>query len=144
MSVHLSVSAVQILKLTHQGAASNKARVCFSPSGQRLIHSYYLVLCHIFLIFSHHMLHPGSSIPPLLIFLLFREWSLLSALVLSVSVYQLSRIPLTIHKHTHTLTQPFYGSLDFVWDNPGEPVPKKHSPLTPIVVINRPLSASSI
>ena len=20
-------------------------------------------------------------------------------------------------------TQPFYGSVDFVWDNPGEPVP---------------------
>jgi len=25
--------------------------------------------------------------------------------------------------HTHTHTQPFYGSLDFVRDNPGEPVP---------------------
>jgi len=28
----------------------------------------------------------------------------------------------TIHTHTHT--QPFYGSVDFVWDNPGEPVPE--------------------
>jgi len=24
----------------------------------------------------------------------------------------------------HTHTQPFYNSLDFVWDNPGEPVPE--------------------
>jgi len=23
------------------------------------------------------------------------------------------------------LLQPFYGSLDFVWDNPGEPVPEE-------------------
>ena len=26
---------------------------------------------------------------------------------------------------THTHTQPFYGSIDFVRDNPGEPVPEK-------------------
>jgi len=26
------------------------------------------------------------------------------------------------HTHTHTHTEPFYGSLDFVRDNPGEPV----------------------
>jgi len=26
------------------------------------------------------------------------------------------------YKHTHTHTQPFYGSVDFVRDNPGEPV----------------------
>jgi len=26
------------------------------------------------------------------------------------------------HTHTHTHTQPFYGSTDFVRDNPGEPV----------------------
>ena len=44
-----------------------------------------------------------------------------------------------------THTQPFYGPLDFVRDNLGELVPEEiftHS--TPIVVINRPLSASSI
>jgi len=43
------------------------------------------------------------------------------------------------------LLQPFYGSLDFVRYNPGEPLPEEtftHS--TPIVVINHPLSASSI
>jgi len=28
----------------------------------------------------------------------------------------------TTHTHTHIHTQPFYGSLDFVRDNPGEPV----------------------
>jgi len=39
-------------------------------------------------------------------------------------------------RHTHT--QPFYGSVDFVWDNPGEPVPEKHSPTTLIVVISHP------
>jgi len=26
---------------------------------------------------------------------------------------------------THTYRQPFYGSLDFVQDNPGEPVPEE-------------------
>jgi len=26
------------------------------------------------------------------------------------------------HAHTH---KPFYGYLDFVWDNPGEPVPEE-------------------
>jgi len=29
------------------------------------------------------------------------------------------------HTHTHTHTQPFYGSLDFVQDNPGEPMPEE-------------------
>jgi len=29
------------------------------------------------------------------------------------------------HTRTHTHTQPFYGSLDFVRDNPGEPVPEE-------------------
>jgi len=27
--------------------------------------------------------------------------------------------------HTHTHTQLFYGSMDFVRDNPGEPVPEE-------------------
>ena len=27
--------------------------------------------------------------------------------------------------HTHTHTQPFYGSVEFVQDNPGEPVPEE-------------------
>jgi len=51
------------------------------------------------------------------------------------------------HTHTHTHTQLFHGSLDFVWDNPGEPVSEEtftHSTLTPTVVISHPLSASSI
>jgi len=31
-----------------------------------------------------------------------------------------------LHKHHGTTTlQPFYGSLDFVWDNPDEPVPEE-------------------
>jgi len=30
----------------------------------------------------------------------------------------------TRNLRTHTHTQPFYGSLDFVQDNPGEPVPE--------------------
>jgi len=29
-----------------------------------------------------------------------------------------------LHDHTHTHTQPFYGSLDFDWNNPGEPIPE--------------------
>jgi len=32
--------------------------------------------------------------------------------------------PLT-HTHTHTHIQLIYGSLDFVWDNPGELVPEE-------------------
>jgi len=39
---------------------------------------------------------------------------------------------------THTHTQPFYGSVEFVRENPGEPVPEEHSPTTLIVVINHP------
>jgi len=35
-------------------------------------------------------------------------------------------------------------SMDFVRDNLGEPVPEKNHPHTPIMVINRPLSGSSI
>jgi len=31
--------------------------------------------------------------------------------------------PLNIFTHTHT--QPFYGSVEFVRDNPGEPVPEE-------------------
>jgi len=45
--------------------------------------------------------------------------------------------------HTHTTV--FYGSMDFVRDNLGEPVPEEtftHS--TPIMVINCPLSALSV
>jgi len=36
------------------------------------------------------------------------------------------------HTHTHTHTKPFYGSMDFVRDNPREPVPEEtftHLPL---------------
>jgi len=29
------------------------------------------------------------------------------------------------HTHAHTHTQPFYGSVEFVRDNPGEPVPEE-------------------
>jgi len=29
------------------------------------------------------------------------------------------------NQHTHTHTQPFYGSVEFVRDNPGEPVPEE-------------------
>ena len=46
--------------------------------------------------------------------------------------------------HTHTHTQPFYGCLGFVQDNPGELVPEDIHPLTPIVVSSHTLSASSI
>jgi len=45
------------------------------------------------------------------------------------------------HTHTYTHTQLFYGSLDFVQDNPGEPVPEET--FTTIVVIIY-LSAPSI
>jgi len=44
-----------------------------------------------------------------------------------------------------TTLQPFYGSLDFVQDKPGEPVPEKNIHLlTSVVVINHPVTASSI
>ena len=32
-------------------------------------------------------------------------------------------IMITAHTHMHTYTQPFYSSLNFVWNKPGEPVP---------------------
>jgi len=37
--------------------------------------------------------------------------------------HPLSSSFLNVTYNTHTI-QPFYGSLDFVWDNPGEPVPE--------------------
>jgi len=33
--------------------------------------------------------------------------------------------PIHLYGYGHTHTQPFYGSLDFVRDNPGEPVPEE-------------------
>jgi len=48
------------------------------------------------------------------------------------------------HARTHTHTQPFYGSMDFVRDNLSEPYRRNIHPPTRIVVINHPLSASSI
>jgi len=45
-----------------------------------------------------------------------------------------SNINIAVSALTHT--QPFYGSVEFVRDNPGEPVPFTHSTL--IVVINHP------
>ena len=44
---------------------------------------------------------------------------------------------------THPHPQPFYGSLDSVWDNLGELVPNIH-PLTHILIINHTQSASYI
>ena len=32
------------------------------------------------------------------------------------------KLKLVIHTHTHNHTQPFYSSVEFVRDNPGEPV----------------------
>jgi len=29
------------------------------------------------------------------------------------------------NRHTHTHTQPFYGSVEYVRDHPGEPVPEE-------------------
>jgi len=46
----------------------------------------------------------------------------------------------SVRAHTHT--QPFYGSVEFVRENPGEPVPEEHSPTTLIVVINHPYQLS--
>ena len=49
------------------------------------------------------------------------------------------------HARTHACTHTtVYGSLDFVLDNLGELEPKIIHPLTPILIINHPLSASSI
>jgi len=32
---------------------------------------------------------------------------------------------LNLYDLTHTHIQPFYGSMDFVWDNPGDPLPEE-------------------
>jgi len=37
-------------------------------------------------------------------------------------IYRNVKCPIT---HIHTHIQPFYSSLDFVWNNPGEPVPEE-------------------
>jgi len=58
--------------------------------------------------------------------------------------YKASMWPI-LTSHTHTHTQPFHGSQDFVRDNPGEPSTRRNiHPLTPIVIINHHLSTSSI
>jgi len=46
--------------------------------------------------------------------------------------------------NNNTYTQPFYGSLHFVQDNPGEPVPKKHSPTHTYRSHQSSISAASI
>jgi len=47
--------------------------------------------------------------------------------------------------HTHTHTHTHNRLTAFVRDNPGRPVPEKNThPLTPILIIGRPLSSSSI
>jgi len=48
------------------------------------------------------------------------------------------------HMHARTHAHTFHGSLDFVRDNPGASTRRNIHPLTPIVVINHPLSASFI
>jgi len=45
----------------------------------------------------------------------------LSRRVLLPTLYTSAGIP-SAPAETHTHTQPFYGSVKFVWDNPGEPV----------------------
>ena len=42
----------------------------------------------------------------------------------AITLYPSSACQCIVSDHTHTHTQPFYGSLDFVQDNPGEPVPE--------------------
>jgi len=37
----------------------------------------------------------------------------------------MSSVVLSIYKGNTHNTQPFYNSVDFVWDNPGEPVPEE-------------------
>jgi len=50
-----------------------------------------------------------------------------------------------LHWRRLLLLLPFYSSLDLVQNNPVEPAPERNiHTLTPIVVINHPLSASSI
>ena len=57
-----------------------------------------------------------------------------------------ARMHIRMHAHTHT-PKTILRSLDFIQDNPGEPVTEKNIQpltLTPIVVISHPLSAYSI
>jgi len=47
------------------------------------------------------------------------------AIPILTAILQLNPIsPLHTYIHTYIHTQPFYGSVDFVRDNPGEPVPE--------------------
>ena len=43
----------------------------------------------------------------------------------SLSMPPLSVTGTNLHTCTHTHTQPCYSSMDFVWDNPGKPVPEE-------------------
>ena len=57
------------------------------------------------------------------------KWPLMEGMsqpLCRLSIAQVEIWPLTCltHTHTHIHTQPFYGSLDFVQDNPGEPIPE--------------------
>ena len=73
------------------------------------------------------MFHPGSFVPPLPIFLLFLEQNLLSVLMPSMYVHQLSGIPLDLvvahcylghfKKITHNNGLPFVTPKSFLYSN---------------------------
>jgi len=76
---------------------------------------------------------------------LVRSWSVTQHAVRNTAEFLaeqiwMPRLLTSIHTHTHAHTQPFHGSLDFVRDNPGDVTKRNIHSLTPIVVINRPLS----
>ena len=81
---------------------------------------------------SHHLLHQGSSVPPLLVFLLLLEWSLLSALVRSVYEYHQSGVPNSLDNDTrdsqsfstfklHLNTHLFQSAFDITSSNLASP-----------------------
>ena len=79
---------------------------------------------------------PSSVKTAKLIIIQRRDWCLLT----ERTSYNSNEVTPTTHTHTHTTV---ILSFNFVRDNRVRRYQKKHNPLTPIVVINHPLSASS-
>jgi len=82
----------------------------------------------------YHYQFTGQTIRLLRIMLRQPRW--LKLWRVQMSVWHIGLLPVTRHYpvwcivihvavYTHTHTQPFYGSVDFVRDNPGEPVPEE-------------------
>jgi len=90
--------------------------------------------------FTRYLIHGSANFPPMVL------WTITDHTHTDMHACIHARM----HAHTHACTHArtlarmhacthatVFGSVDFVWDIPGESLPEKHS-LTPIVVISHP------